>query len=411
MTDREALYRAILDDPDNDTLRLIYADSLEEESDARRAAFVRAQVTLARQPDYEPESIRLRFSEVSRADPDWLNEFPLPDGIEWSREPFRRGLPAAIVATDATTFLSHAKELLTRFPIESLDLGVARLGEASDFADSRWIARLVRLSLLQGMGGSSAWRLLHSHHYLRLRELQIGAALTTEESATVIVRTPIFKQLTALSCRADRGGGMLVSQLTRLADPPQLLTLNLSGIRLNPAPLSQLLAAPALAGIQELDLSDNNLGASTVEAMARAPLPRMRSLKLQRTRPEEAGIEALATAPFLRGLRSLQLGGNHLAAPAALAIADTPNATQMRVLDFRENRLGDRGAIALAQSPHLRSLVHLDLANNLIEDDGAMALAESAALTGLICLDLGGNLITPAIARRLREHWGERVLL
>ena len=37
MTDREALYRAILENPDDDTLRLIYADALEEEGDSQRA--------------------------------------------------------------------------------------------------------------------------------------------------------------------------------------------------------------------------------------------------------------------------------------------------------------------------------------------------------------------------------------
>ena len=38
VTDREALHRAILADPDDDTLRLVYADALEEEGDSRRAA-------------------------------------------------------------------------------------------------------------------------------------------------------------------------------------------------------------------------------------------------------------------------------------------------------------------------------------------------------------------------------------
>ena len=50
MTDRDALYRAILDYPDDDTPRLIFADVLDEEDDPDRAAFIRAQVALAAVP-------------------------------------------------------------------------------------------------------------------------------------------------------------------------------------------------------------------------------------------------------------------------------------------------------------------------------------------------------------------------
>ena len=51
MTDLDALHRAILDHPDDDTLRLIYADALEDDGESRRAAFIRAQVELARLPE------------------------------------------------------------------------------------------------------------------------------------------------------------------------------------------------------------------------------------------------------------------------------------------------------------------------------------------------------------------------
>ena len=61
MTDREALFRAILDNPDDDTLRLIYADALEEEGNDRRAEFIRSQVQLANVHEYEPASIRCRY--------------------------------------------------------------------------------------------------------------------------------------------------------------------------------------------------------------------------------------------------------------------------------------------------------------------------------------------------------------
>ena len=46
MTDREALYRAILDAPDDDAPRLVYADWLDEHGDPDRGEFIRLQCEL-----------------------------------------------------------------------------------------------------------------------------------------------------------------------------------------------------------------------------------------------------------------------------------------------------------------------------------------------------------------------------
>jgi Ran GTPase-activating protein (RanGAP) involved in mRNA processing and transport len=270
----------------------------------------------------------------------------------------------------------------------------------------------VRLAITQGMGAPTARWLLGATHYERLRELHIGAVLTTTETATAVVRSRMFRQLTTLSCRDDRAGGQtLVNELTRLADPPQLKVLDLSGNRLDPERMARLVAAPALAAVEELDLSDNNLRAESLQALAAARLPHLKSLHLLRTHPEGQGVAAVARAGFLPQLRSLSLGGCYLNPPSAVALVRTAAVANLRVLDLRENALGDRGATTLANSPHLKNLVHLDLASNLIEDAGANALAESPYLDGLIHLDLHGNLPTPAAAARLRKRFGDRVFL
>jgi uncharacterized protein (TIGR02996 family) len=412
MTDREALYRAVLADPDDDTLRLIYADALEEEGDARRAAFIRTQVALAGVPEYDPAFIRARWNGSSRPLGEWIAELPeLPEGLDWARESFRRGFPASIQARDAAAFVAHADDLFARFPIESLELSVARLTEVREFARCEWISRLMRLSVSQGIGGGAVRLLLASPHYERLRELHVGAGLTTGQAATAIVESRVFRQLTALSCRDDRAGGQtLVNELIRLADPPRLKVLDLSGNRLTAEQLGPLLASPALSAVEELDLSDNNLGPVAVRALAAASLPHLRSLQLMRTRPEEDGVRALASAGFLRELRSLTLGGNNLPAGSAAVLARTPAVANLRVLNLREN-LRDPGAISLAESARLSNLVHLDLATNLIEDDGADALADSPHLGGLIHLDLHENVISASAAARLKQRFGDRVFL
>ncbi len=111
MTDRDALYRAIIENPADDTLRLVYADALEEDGDSRHAAFIRADIELTRLPEYDPLAVHIRHhGQDARPDPSWL-ESTLPDGIDHAREPFRRGLPGAIRADDGNAFVSDADDL------------------------------------------------------------------------------------------------------------------------------------------------------------------------------------------------------------------------------------------------------------------------------------------------------------
>ncbi len=51
VTDRDALLRAILADPGDENLRLVFADWLDENGESNRAALIRVQIELARAPN------------------------------------------------------------------------------------------------------------------------------------------------------------------------------------------------------------------------------------------------------------------------------------------------------------------------------------------------------------------------
>jgi uncharacterized protein (TIGR02996 family) len=53
MTQVDLLFQAILDDPDDDDVRLVYADYLEEHGERQRADFIRVQIELALLPEGE----------------------------------------------------------------------------------------------------------------------------------------------------------------------------------------------------------------------------------------------------------------------------------------------------------------------------------------------------------------------
>jgi uncharacterized protein (TIGR02996 family) len=414
MTDRDILYRAVLENPEDDTLRLVYADALEESGDPRRAAFVREQVELSRVPEYDALWVRARAPGRRPAlDPRWIAELDLPEGIHWARDPFRRGLPGAVQAPDGAAFAARAEELFARYPIEALELAVVRVADTRPFAECPWVDRLRALSLVQGASGQAVTRLLASPHLVHLAELRIGSELTTPPTVAAVVRSKVFRRLTVLGVRNDRrDGGSLAGELARLKDPPALAKLDLSGNRLAAPALAALAASAAVAAVEDLDLSDNTLGADGLAALAGGTFPNLRALHLLRTRPQEAGVGALAGAPFFPELRSLSLGGNNLGPAAAIEIANPPSgAAQLRVLDLRENRIGDRGARALASSPHLAQLIQLDLAEAHVGDAGAKALAESPHLAGLLDLNLFGNALSPRAAELLRARFGPRVFL
>jgi uncharacterized protein (TIGR02996 family) len=416
MTDLDALSRAILAHPDDDTPRLIYADALEDVGESDRAALIRAQVELARAPEYDPTAVGIRNSEAYReqlsAAVQWLWSQPLPEGLKWAREPFRRGFPAAIQASNGAAFVAHAEELFGRFPIELLVLGEGvSMSDTAPLARCEWLSRITALEVTPGINRTGANRLLNSRHLTRLTDLHVGSGLTTPRAIQDVIESKAFRGLTGFSCRDDIRAGPVVNLLTSLANPPHLRRLDLSGNRLTAHRLTPLTTSPLLADVEELDLSDNNLGPEGAAAVAAAALPRLRTLRLLRARARDAGVGALAASDLMTGLRGLHLGGNHLGPAAAEALGGVAAAENLRVLDLTDNPLGDDGAFALADSPHLRNLVLLDLAQNLIEDRGAFALADSPHLGGLVYLNLPGNVFSAAAAKRLRDRFGDRVYL
>jgi uncharacterized protein (TIGR02996 family) len=81
VTHRDALLRAICENPDDDAPRLVYADWLDEHGDPRQAEFIRVQIELACLPDDArashplTERERALWRELRKwryAPPDWM---------------------------------------------------------------------------------------------------------------------------------------------------------------------------------------------------------------------------------------------------------------------------------------------------------------------------------------------------
>src|SRR5947208_13340491 len=101
MNQGEAILQAVIERPEDDAPRLVYADWLEDHGDPDRAEFIRVQCELARLPPDEPRAFDLRWrQEELLADhgPAWSEEVP-----KWAREgcTFRRGFVDRVETTAA----------------------------------------------------------------------------------------------------------------------------------------------------------------------------------------------------------------------------------------------------------------------------------------------------------------------
>jgi uncharacterized protein (TIGR02996 family) len=126
MTDTDALLAAILTDPADDTVRLAYADAIEEQGQHERAEFIRVQIELVKMPSMgskqnDPRYVlptpweRLRARERELLNhvywPNWCGPAckaitpigrKFDDHIHWSR-----GFVSAVTCT-AADWLAHA---------------------------------------------------------------------------------------------------------------------------------------------------------------------------------------------------------------------------------------------------------------------------------------------------------------
>ena len=113
MNDGAGLFQAILDDPEDTGLRLVYADWLEEHGDADRAEFIRVQCRLAEIGDDHPEWAELKARETAlfvRHENEWLG--PLREVASFHFARFRRGL-AEHVSIDLLEFISFTVSVST----------------------------------------------------------------------------------------------------------------------------------------------------------------------------------------------------------------------------------------------------------------------------------------------------------
>jgi uncharacterized protein (TIGR02996 family) len=232
----QALLRDILDCPDDDLPRLVYADWLDDyggPAGALRAELIRLQITLAgavepeRRPALEAQVNRL----LKRHQGQWLGALR-PHLHAWT---FQRGF-LHHVALDAAAWLEYGGAIVEAHPVASAHLHNARAHRAM-------LARLAECPFMA-----------------RLRCLDLSGNFLEEADCRALFASPHLGGLRALRCNDNPFG---YDAVRALADAPELsglLALELKRNNLTEATVMALADSPYLVGLKALDLRGNAVG-------------------------------------------------------------------------------------------------------------------------------------------------------
>lgn len=384
---------AILDEPDNDDHRLIFADWLDENGSPQRAEFIRIQIERASLPWWDARQIRLRLREEelleSHAE-SWKMHLPTNKGVMWGN--FRRGFVGEVGFADLSTFFTTAGECWTSTPLESATIQGMRGRELLDKFEP--IPELRELTFLSG---------LFNHN--QIRGLANASLLSTLRSLTVS-RCPL--------------GSEGFSILTTSPHLDSLKALRVPGSSVGNAGIEALCEAKGLGSLEELDLTgidgydqyneDISLGEHGIEALADWPgLAQIRSLNLQDNVIGRVGLQTLLHSGHVGGLKTLILRNARLLSEALAEFPDADSELELEVLDLGGNLFQGHGPVDLLHSDCLRDLKVLKLDHCEIDRFGSEDLTKAPFRGSLHHLDVTSNYFDAQWLRDLMEGRPEKL--
>jgi len=395
MNHEQAFLQAIREATHDDAPRLIYADWLEEQGGAARAAradFIRIQCRLDELPDDDPARDRLE-DEAADLLAEHENEWTQPlHGIaeDWR---FSRGFVEHIrIRSD--NLLTNAESLFDFAPLSSLHLLLHRndVPKLAACPQLHWVSAL-DFSRCQ-LNDRSLQQLLTSPHLDQLSALNLDGNDINTPGIQALIRSPLFARLQRLDLSRNRALGDTAARLLAQANPANSLkVLSLAGDNLGLGGLDALFQPNSLSHLTDLNVAgvQPHLQTDTQRRLADLKLPpQLQSLDLSELSLPIILPILLQSLPRA-SLRALILRNINAESREAELLAHSSSVTNLTLLDLRRNNLGSTGIRALADSPNLSSLRHLDVGSNNIRDTGAKALAESPYLTRLRVLDVSGN--------------------
>jgi uncharacterized protein (TIGR02996 family) len=412
----------ICDHPADRTVRLIYADWLDEHrsddpASVGRARFIRLQCELENLDPHDetfiPKEIECK-NLLKRFQSSWQR--PLP-GRGWGWR-FRGGfVEEASVTTE--TFLNGAAEVRRLTPLRSVTLAIQW-----DFWDALLfgpaLAGVEELSLQQdhpvmrsppSVPTDWARALAACPHVENLRRLNLAWMPVSANDLRLLGESPALGRVEALTLRSQQHmeAGPWAGRLRELfllgRSPGTLLhvpwrgldSLYLEGIAMEnvawPGPLRTL----SLAGC---------LGAQDGLAALLARQQSLTFLRLRDCSPNNALVRIVAEARHLTNLHTLDLSDSNLAGRRGEELADVIRRNRLRTLTLERCLLGEDGVVNLVSLPELATVQRLLLSHHSLKTRALTAVLESPHLNNLRDLLLPAHRsVSSDLRKRLRQRF------
>ena len=338
----DALHRAVIANPPDRTVRLVYADALDETGDPvhiARAEFIRTQLELqtATHDAYRLGVLTYRASELFETN--WLawwapaaEAAKLPDphvprkrvrdrparAVRKPRRP--ANWPYSHTTADTTVHLAEyglSFKFAGGFP-EEVRFRNYDAPEGGPVLVHRWgdASPLARLSFAPDIRAAQ-WQRVDGPHLSRLAEVSFEAL--QPEAAQVVAESPHLAALSRLAVNPHGSDAGAIRAMVTLPPWSELRALKFTG-RLSPDGVRDVAHGCTLKHLEELDLTLGNPGffpgplgeivSGVLQAFARmVAFPGTEGPRWIEYGP---ALEALAAAPWVRRLRVLRiLSGHH----------------------------------------------------------------------------------------------------
>lgn len=335
--------------PDDDALRLMFADWLEELGD-ERAELIRVQCEVARldtpsngmEPGLPERTLQLKAHEEQLA------------GL-WRQTCLAELSPLGV------RDVRFVRGFIERIHLEGAEF-LTRTKSIADWAPA------IRGVLWQKLPRQSA------------------------QAIARFLTSPVFSSVSSLNLMRNNLG---VAGLEALARSPGLAGVTSLSLRENPVGgqgMQELMNSPHLSGLTRWDLTDTQLSLVDARNLARAnSLNRLEELLLNHNQIGDPGLRSIANTARLKTLRKLAVAENQIGQEGLRALADSAYLTDLQTLDLSGNEIGDAGLAFMATASNFARLKELNLAGCGTKMSGLTAMANSPYMTKLTILDLSHN--------------------
>jgi uncharacterized protein (TIGR02996 family) len=441
MPDREAFFASIREHPDDDTPRLVFADWLDENGDCAHAELIRVQCEIERLGTGDPQLAMLKTREKELLASKFgdclepkLNESDCPHIL------ITRGFVSEL-ACNYRWYLANdelcgrsAPALRVSFIGPGAQEAIDSNAELAKISECTSLSSWVLLSIVGFYAeriGEGFRKLVESPHLNNLLQLEIqGFELGAEglralACSSIAQRLQIMRLSFAVLNEEEMRAGVgdeAIQVMLASRSLPNLQKLGLYGI-ITDRGAEGLFASPGIAGMNELYLGGEQLGAAGISALTRSPhltglkclrlrdvkltsnetrlladwLPRVPlvELNLANAEMDAEGIRNLCNWPRTSALRELYLDG--MSDESIAAVASSPSVSGLERLsvcwDMRDVSLWavsppppqrtDASVFVLASSRYLRSLKYLGFGPGNFGDEAARAVINSPILLNL----------------------------